>query len=197
MTAENKNFFSSTCKASAIFNSKGKSRRKGKSARLDRHFMRLSLILISQLFKQAQELQRQKKLQSLSSLLSSKQFLDFSSGEKLIAILKHLDPYFLQRELSTPSYEEIVSRYHLSMKQVNFWCLSPYTCPAKEISALSNRAQKSPGVLKTHFFVPMRRTASSNELSEKEVQEELKRQQERWRLWRHHNDGDSSRVSSL
>ena len=194
---KSKNFFKSTCKASAIFPPQGKRWREKKNYKLDQNFIRLSLILITQLFKQAQGGHQQKKFQSLSLLFSSKNFVGLSSGEKLIAILKHLDPHFLKRDLKTISYDEILSRYRMSMKQVNFCPLSPYICPAKEITALSRAAQKSPGLSKTRFFMPIRQGRKGKQLSEENLQKELQREQERCRLWKQHSDGNSSRVSPV
>lgn len=160
------------------------------------HFMRLNFILLTHFMKQVHKKSDVKEHEfSFFPLFTSK--ILASENAHLVEITKQAESCCSKQDFHLMPYKQFLLRNELTFKRVIEWKLSKYVKTKSQLDALySKMKESSPDVFKRHLVTLIKSSKSPEaELTEKEANEAAKRQEDTWKLYRHHADGGPSRVS--
>ena len=119
-----------------------------------------------------------------------------SDNEHLSEIVKQAQSCCLKQDIHLMSYKQFFLRNEFSMKKVIEWKLSHYLNGKKQIQSFINKMKtSSPGVFKRHLITLL--NLSEKKFSQEDLEKELKRQEENWKLYQHHGDGGPTKISPV
>jgi len=127
-----------------------------------------------------------------SSSLFTKKVLA-SDNKHLDELMKHAESCCSKQDLHLMSYKQFFVRNQFALKRVIEWKLSKYFKEEKQIrSFIEKMKESSPESFKRHLITLLSEEAKG--FSQEELEKELKRQEENWKLYQTHGDSGQNTV---
>lgn len=119
-----------------------------------------------------------------------------SSNKNLGEIVKQAQSCCSKQDLHLMSYKQLFLRNEFALRKIMEWKLSKYLKGRKQIeSFIDKMKESSPSVFKRHLITFL--NVTKKEFSEKNLEKELKRQEQNWKLYQHHGDGGPTKISPV
>jgi len=119
-----------------------------------------------------------------------------SDNKHLSEIVKQADSCCSRQDLHLMSYKQFSLRDEFSMKRVIEWKLSKYMRGEEQIRSFIQKMKEStPAAFRRHLITLL--NEEKLEISQDELERELKRQEESWNTYQHHGDGGPTTISSV
>lgn len=172
----------------SVFSSKEPPQKSEKNT--PQRYMRLNFFLLNHAL---DHIQKGNSIKSQS--LFTKKILA-SDNKHLSEIVKQAESCCSRQDLHLMSYKQFFLRNEFAMKQVIEWKLSRYIKEEEKIRTFIEKVKgASPEAFKRHLITLLNQ--EKTDFSQEDLEKELKRQEENWRLYQTHGDTGPNTVSRI
>lgn len=130
-----------------------------------------------------------------SSSLFTKKILT-SKNENLAEMVKHAESARAKQDIHLMSYKQFLLRDELEMKRVIEWKLSKYIKEEEQIRTFIKKMKdSSPESFRRHLITLL--SEKNKEFSQEELDKELRRQEQNWKLYQSHGGPGPNTISRI